>query len=105
MPVVIPAPTVIPAKAGIQEDTAGLDSATLDSRLRGNDGERLPVNGYALSSISLFIFIFISVFIFIFIFIFVFIFIFIFIFVFIFICVLCFISIPLRNRILQATPR
>ena len=46
MPVVIPAPTVIPAKAGIQEDTAGLDSATLDSRLRGNDGERVAVNGY-----------------------------------------------------------
>ena len=46
MPVVIPARTVIPAKAGIQEDTAGLDSATLDSRLRGNDGERLAVNGY-----------------------------------------------------------
>ena len=39
-------PTVIPAKAGIQEDTAGLDSATLDSRLRGNDGETLAVNGY-----------------------------------------------------------
>ena len=46
--VVIPAPTVIPAKAGIQEDTAGLDSATLDSRLRGNDGERLAVNGYRI---------------------------------------------------------
>ena len=52
MPVVIPAPTVIPvpivipAKAGIQEDTAGPHSATLDSRLRGNDGERLAVNGY-----------------------------------------------------------
>ena len=43
-------PTVIPAKAGIQEDTARLHSATLDSRLRGNDGERLAVNGYTLDS-------------------------------------------------------
>ena len=42
----MPALTVIPAKAGIQEDTAGLDSASLDSRLRGNDGERLAMNGY-----------------------------------------------------------
>ena len=50
MPVVIPARTVIPAKAGIQEDTAGLDSATLDSSLRGNDGERLAVNGYRLTT-------------------------------------------------------
>ena len=39
-------PTVIPAKAGIQEDRAGLRSAILDSRLRGNDGERLAVNDY-----------------------------------------------------------
>ena len=38
--------SVIPAKAGIQEETVGLHSDTLDSRLRGNDGERVTVNGY-----------------------------------------------------------
>ena len=37
---------VIPAKAGIQEATAGLHPGTLDSRLRGNDGDQLAVNGY-----------------------------------------------------------
>ena len=39
-------PIVIPAQAGIQEATAGLHPGTLDSRLRGNDGEQLAVNGY-----------------------------------------------------------
>ena len=39
-------PIVIPAQAGIQEATAGLHLGTLDSRLRGNDGEQLAVNGY-----------------------------------------------------------
>ena len=43
--------TVIPAKAGIQDDTAGLDSGTLDSRLRGNDGESVTVNGYFLGAL------------------------------------------------------
>ena len=39
-------PIVIPAQAGIQKGTAGLHPGTLDSRLRGNDGEQLAVNGY-----------------------------------------------------------
>ena len=42
-----PMPTVIPAKAGIQSVGAKSSrSIVLDSRLRGNDGERLAVNGY-----------------------------------------------------------
>ncbi len=35
---VVPAPPVIPANAGIQQDKNAFDSNPLDSRLRGNDG-------------------------------------------------------------------
>ena len=50
MPVVLPAPTVIPAKAGIQSGAVKSCRVLLDSRLRGNDGERLAVNGYVTAT-------------------------------------------------------